>query len=294
MCPPPTDLAAAKERFREAVEARGDLLVEASPPDPRPPRAQLRGALRPRPAHRPPRRRGPRGGAPRLRARHGVRGPGRHARGPTIAVLLRVRRPARHRPRLRAQHHRHRRPRRRPGRGGPWPRSSAAAWSSWAPRPRRAAAARSSWPGTGAFDGVDAALMVHPAGFDLARMDVIAVQELTADLHRRGRPRRGLPAPGPQRPRRRGARLHQRGRAAPAHPAQRADPRDLHAGGDKPNIVPGPGRTEWMVRSREHPLAAAPQGPGGGLPRGGGRRRRLRGRAPLEATSPTPTCSTTR
>ena len=32
----------------------------------------------------------------------------------------------------------------------------------------------------GAFDGVDAAMMVHPAGDDLARMDVIAVQELTA------------------------------------------------------------------------------------------------------------------
>ena len=32
----------------------------------------------------------------------------------------------------------------------------------------------------GAFEGVDAALMVHPAGYDLARMDVIAVQELTA------------------------------------------------------------------------------------------------------------------
>ncbi len=32
----------------------------------------------------------------------------------------------------------------------------------------------------GAFDGVDAAMMVHPAGGDLARMDVIAVQELSA------------------------------------------------------------------------------------------------------------------
>ena len=32
----------------------------------------------------------------------------------------------------------------------------------------------------GAFDGVDAAMMVHPAGDDLTRMDVIAVQELTA------------------------------------------------------------------------------------------------------------------
>src|SRR4051794_3840648 len=30
----------------------------------------------------------------------------------------------------------------------------------------------------GAFDGIDAAMMVHPAGDDLARMDVIAVQEL--------------------------------------------------------------------------------------------------------------------
>jgi amidohydrolase len=32
----------------------------------------------------------------------------------------------------------------------------------------------------GAFEGIDAALMVHPAGDDLARMRVIAVQELVA------------------------------------------------------------------------------------------------------------------
>jgi amidohydrolase len=35
----------------------------------------------------------------------------------------------------------------------------------------------------GAFAGIDAALMVHPAGAELSRMNVIAVQELTATYH---------------------------------------------------------------------------------------------------------------
>ena len=90
--------------------------------------------------------------------------------------------------------------------------------SSSAPRPRRAAAARSCMIDGGAFDGVDAALMVHPADVDLtghgrhrhppgARSTYLG----------RGRPRRRRPRPGPQRPRRRRPRLHERGRAAPAH-----------------------------------------------------------------------------
>src|SRR3546814_20349786 len=33
---------------------------------------------------------------------------------------------------------------------------------------------------SGAFEGIDAALMVHPAGHDLARMTAIAVQEVSA------------------------------------------------------------------------------------------------------------------
>ncbi len=35
----------------------------------------------------------------------------------------------------------------------------------------------------GAFDGIDAAMMVHPAGADLTRMDVIAVQQLLVTYH---------------------------------------------------------------------------------------------------------------
>ena len=35
----------------------------------------------------------------------------------------------------------------------------------------------------GAFDGVDAAMMVHPAGADLSRMNVIAIQQLWIDYH---------------------------------------------------------------------------------------------------------------
>ena len=133
---------------------------------------------------------GLRGRAGRVRRRHRLRRPGPATAGPTIAVLLRVRRAARHRPRLRPQHHRHRRPRRRPGRRRPGRGGRRARGASSARRPRRAAAARSSWPAQGAFDGIDAAMMVHPAGDDLARMDVIAVQELDRHLHRARRPTR--------------------------------------------------------------------------------------------------------
>ena len=64
----------------------GPTARRGQPRDPRPPRAQLRGALRPRPADGAPRGRGHRGRASRLRARHRLRRPRRH-RGPTIAVL---------------------------------------------------------------------------------------------------------------------------------------------------------------------------------------------------------------
>ena len=65
------------------IDARADQLARRLAPDPRPARARLRGALRPRPA-RPGSSRTPgwRSTAGRLRRRHGVRGAGRHA-GPT-------------------------------------------------------------------------------------------------------------------------------------------------------------------------------------------------------------------
>ena len=48
----------------------------------------------------------------------------------------------------------------------------------------------------GAFAGVDAALMVHPADADLLAMDVIAVHEVDVSYHGRGGARRGRPHRG--------------------------------------------------------------------------------------------------
>jgi amidohydrolase len=102
----------------------------------------------------------------------------------------------------------------------------------------------------GAFDGIDAAMMVHPAGDDLTRMDVIAVQELTATYT-------GVPAHAAAFP-------HQGRNALDAAvlgylnvaalrqhtlPDERIHGVFLEAG-EKPNIVPARAVTEWMVRSR--------------------------------------------
>lgn len=101
----------------------------------------------------------------------------------------------------------------------------------------------------GAFDGIDAALMVHPAGADLPRMDTIAVQELTATYtgvaaHAAAFPHEGRNALD-------GAVLGYLN-VATLRQHIRSDER-VHGivteGGDKPNIVPSRARTEWMVRS---------------------------------------------
>lgn len=102
----------------------------------------------------------------------------------------------------------------------------------------------------GAFDGVDAAMMVHPAGDDLARMDVIAVQELTATYtgvaaHAAAFPHRGRNALD-------AAVLGYLNVAALRQhmlPDERIHGVFLEAG-EKPNIVPARAVTEWMVRSR--------------------------------------------
>jgi amidohydrolase len=101
----------------------------------------------------------------------------------------------------------------------------------------------------GAFDGIDAALMVHPAGFDLTRMDVIAVQELTAvytgrAAHAAAFPHRGHNALD-------AAVL---GYLNVAALRQHIRPNErVHGiftdGGDKPNIVPARAAQDWMVRS---------------------------------------------
>jgi amidohydrolase len=101
----------------------------------------------------------------------------------------------------------------------------------------------------GALDGVDAAVMVHPADADLAAMDVIAVQQ--AFVTYRGEAAHAAAFP-------------QRGRNAldacvlgyvnVAALRQHIDPAErIHGiitdGGDKPNIVPATAGSEWMVRS---------------------------------------------
>ena len=101
----------------------------------------------------------------------------------------------------------------------------------------------------GAFDGIDAAMMVHPAGDDLARMKVIAVQELVATYrgeaaHAAAFPHRGRNALD-------AAVLGYLNVAALRQhilPEERIHGVFLEAG-EKPNIVPARAVTEWMVRS---------------------------------------------
>jgi len=101
----------------------------------------------------------------------------------------------------------------------------------------------------GALEGVDAALMVHPAGAELTRMTAIAVQEVFATYH--GHSAHAAAAPHEGRNALDAAVL---GYTAVAALRQHIRPTErVHGivteGGDKPNIVPGRARTEWMVRS---------------------------------------------
>jgi amidohydrolase len=101
----------------------------------------------------------------------------------------------------------------------------------------------------GAFEGIDAAMMVHPAGDDLSRMRVIAVQELVATYtgeaaHAAAFPHRGRNALD-------AAVLGYLNVAALRQhilPEERIHGVFLEAG-EKPNIVPARAVTEWMVRS---------------------------------------------
>jgi amidohydrolase len=101
----------------------------------------------------------------------------------------------------------------------------------------------------GAFEGVDAALMVHPADADLSAMDVIAVQQCHVAYHGEAAHAAAFP---------------QRGRNAldalilgymnvAALRQHISSGERIHGivtnGGDKPNIVPAYTRAEWMVRS---------------------------------------------
>jgi amidohydrolase len=101
----------------------------------------------------------------------------------------------------------------------------------------------------GAFAGVDAALMVHPADSDLLAMDVIAVHEVEVSYrgeaaHAAAYPHRGRNALD-------AAVLGYVNVAALRQhiaPGERIHGIITH-GGDKPNIVPSRARSQWMVRS---------------------------------------------
>lgn len=101
----------------------------------------------------------------------------------------------------------------------------------------------------GAFDGVDAALMVHPAGLDLTRFNAIAIQEVTARYtglaaHAAAAPHRGRNALD--------AAVLGYQNVAALRQHIRPDER-VHGifsdGGQAPNVVPDTAETRWYVRS---------------------------------------------
>ena len=101
----------------------------------------------------------------------------------------------------------------------------------------------------GAFEGVDAAMMVHPAGVDLVSMDVIAIHQLFADYegeaaHAAAFPQRGRNALD--------AAVLGYNAVAALRQHIRPDER-IHGiftlAGDKPNIVPHRAQAHWFVRS---------------------------------------------
>jgi amidohydrolase len=101
----------------------------------------------------------------------------------------------------------------------------------------------------GAFADIDAAMMVHPAGADLRRMDTIAIHRCLATF--RGESAHAAAAPERGRNALDAAVLGYVNVAALRQhigPAER-----LHGvftdGGDKPNIVPSRAQMEWYVRS---------------------------------------------
>jgi amidohydrolase len=101
----------------------------------------------------------------------------------------------------------------------------------------------------GAFAGVDAALMVHPAGAELTRMQAIAVQEVAATYTGLAAHAAAFPHEG-----RNALDAAVLGYLNVAALRQHIRPTErVHGivadGGDKPNIVPARARTEWMVRS---------------------------------------------
>lgn len=101
----------------------------------------------------------------------------------------------------------------------------------------------------GAFDGIAAAMMIHPADADLIRMDCIAVQELYVDYH--GKAAHAAAAPQEGRNALDAAVLGYMNVAALRQhilPNERVHGVFTKAG-DKANIVPAETSMTWMVRS---------------------------------------------
>ena len=101
----------------------------------------------------------------------------------------------------------------------------------------------------GAFDGVDAALMVHPAGADLTEADVIAIATWRVEYVGRGAHAAAAPQQG-----RNALDAMVLGYNAVAALRQHIAPTERVHGvftkaGDKPNIVPDHTVAEWYVRS---------------------------------------------
>ncbi len=101
----------------------------------------------------------------------------------------------------------------------------------------------------GAFEGLDAALMIHPAGTDLTGMNTLAIQQCIATYT--GAAAHAAAAPDHGRNALDAAVLGYMNIAALRQhigPAER-----IHGiftdGGDKPNIVPARAETNWYVRS---------------------------------------------
>ncbi len=101
----------------------------------------------------------------------------------------------------------------------------------------------------GAFEGVDAALMVHPAGLDMARFGAIAIQQLHVTYH--GKAAHAAAAPHKGRNALDAAVL---GYVNVAALRQHIQPSErIHGifteGGRAPNVVPERASTFWYVRS---------------------------------------------
>ncbi len=101
----------------------------------------------------------------------------------------------------------------------------------------------------GAFDGVDAAMMVHPAGADLCTMDAIAVQQIWVEYQGQAAHAAAFPYKGKNAL---DAAVLGYMNIAALRQHIRSDER-IHGiftnAGDKPNIVPKFASAQWYVRA---------------------------------------------